>query len=85
MLGKIIEIHENDATKWREPYIVGSLWEISKLQTWVEEDNWGEVGYMYGDAECIECKASDHFDHFLAGDIMCFHAVKFEILENTGE
>lgn len=87
MIGKLAYIDKEDAYYCDREFLVGSLWEMNDINIW--EDN----EYAWGRAVFINALPLNYTSNrpdigemeWSAGDSTIFHAVKFEILEETGE
>lgn len=93
MIGKLIEIHTDDAYYIGREYLLGTLWEISEMDEWDGGKNYTRriTGYRWGHATFAEnapltFKSNDpRFEGtivFIPNEATTFHAVKFEPIEN---
>lgn len=84
MIGKLIYIDKADAYYCDREYLIGTLWEIGDAIL-----GSGQGAAAFASADPLSYMSNYYKPSFEmnwnAGDSTIFHAVKFEILENTGE
>lgn len=94
MIGKLIEIHELDAFYVDREYLIGTLWDISEMRVWdgsqvtqeITEYMWGVVLFLGPTNQTYTSNEPPHKINLEPYEyITTFHAVKFEILEESGE
>lgn len=87
MIGKLIEIHVQDAYHIDSEFLIGTLWEIDKMGT-------GLPGYLQGLATLLSPRTGLTYtsnDATVGGislgwmESSLFYAAKFEIVENIAE
>lgn len=92
MIGKLIEIHKNDAYFSDREHLIGTIWDISEIGEWSKDNTYDKQvnGYLYGDASFAEPNLLVYYSNeeslgrieVKPNEVYCFYAVKFEILEN---
>ena len=94
MIGKLIEIHKRDSYFVDQEHLIGTLWDISEMWEWDGHQKTPEItGYKAGNAILAEPHPIIYISNGEFGEeivlepneFAIFHAVKFEILEETGE
>lgn len=91
IIGKLVEIDEKDAYYCDRESLVGTIWDITEMYPHSTRS-----GLLQGTAKLIQPTTLEYVSNFFERPVMIsfavgkretntFHAVKFEILENTGE
>lgn len=94
MIGKLIEIHPRDAFYEDRESLLGTIWKIDEMDKWDGHQEVKEItGYYSGYCNFAEpimleyASATPPFGEvtWKPEESNIFHAVKFEILEESGE
>lgn len=91
MIGKLVELHPDDAFYCDGEFLIGTLWEISEMY---DAGKLSNTAYLSGMATYVGTSALEYVSNYFhdghvpmrfvvgGNELAVFHAAKFEILEN---